>query len=70
VTREIPVSPIVDPLDLLPPEGKSKLDVQRGLAVVSQFVLLVRPSAQRFRIEAKLPVESEPLVAPVIEPLL
>ena len=47
MARQVPVAAVVNSLDLLPTEWKVIFDIHRVVAVVSQFVRLVRPCAQR-----------------------
>jgi hypothetical protein len=70
VTRQIPVAPVVDPFDLLPPEREEEFDIDSDSRVVGQLVLGVAPRAQLILVEAQLPVEAQALLQPVVEPLL
>ena len=70
VTREIPVTAIVNAFDFLPAEGEQELHVSRGVRIVGELVGFVWTMAGHALGEAQVAVEAHSLVAPVLEPLL
>ena len=70
MARQVEVGAIMDPLQLLPPEGELVFEIHGGLSVVRQLVRAVRVLPQLLGTDPDPVVPLEPLLEPVVEPLV
>ena len=70
MAAEVVVGPVGDALQLAPADGEAILDVDGALRVVGELLLRVLPEPQVVGLDPVAPVPAEPLVDPVLVPVL